>query len=92
MADELDSVGTQWRPAAPRFFQKTTSEVCDAIEIANDRILCKHLSRIDDTRIRRAFEAAVGLHRAQERQPTTPKNPKRKNIDLWRGLTEKTMS
>ena len=36
MADELDSLGGQWRPGAPRFFLKTGAEVCSAIAAAND--------------------------------------------------------
>jgi hypothetical protein len=31
VAAELDSLDEQWRPAAPRFFLKTTEEVCSAI-------------------------------------------------------------
>jgi hypothetical protein len=83
MANELDSFGMRWRPTAPRFFEKTTGEVCHAIQVENDRILCRHLSRIDDPRLRRAFEAAVGLPRPRESQPKSKKNRKRK-ADLWR--------
>lgn len=36
MADELDSLGGQWRPAAPRFFLKTSEEVCSAILTISD--------------------------------------------------------
>ena len=36
MADELDSLGGQWRPAAPRFFLKTSQEVCSAIPAVNE--------------------------------------------------------
>src|SRR5262245_29947910 len=31
MADELDALGMRWRPAAPRFFRNTSTDVCDAI-------------------------------------------------------------
>jgi len=57
MADELDSLGGQWRPTAPRFFLKTIEDVCLAIPAVNDRhnyrVLLRHLARIDDSRLRR---------------------------------------
>lgn len=66
MADELDSLGGNWRPRAPRFFFKTTSEVCNAIIESGDgtntnAVLRTHASRIIDPRLRQAFRAAVGL-------------------------------
>ena len=36
MADELDSLGGRWRPAAPRFFLRTSDEVCSAIVAVGD--------------------------------------------------------
>jgi hypothetical protein len=67
MADELDSLGGDWRPQAPRFFFKTTSAVCRAIVEVGDgpnntnAVLRNHASRIEDPRLREAFRAAVGL-------------------------------
>jgi hypothetical protein len=66
MADEIDSLGGCWRPRAPRFFSKTTSEVCMAIiEVGdgthNNAVLRIHASRIEDPRLRQAFRVAVGL-------------------------------
>jgi hypothetical protein len=64
MADELDSLGARWRPNAPRFFHRTSWEVCEAIlqvaEGHNNAVLLKHSSRIDDPRLRQAFRAATG--------------------------------
>jgi hypothetical protein len=67
MADEIDALGHQWRPSAPSFFRRTSGEVCEAIVARDDptraAILKKHIARIDDPRLRRAFQAAVELER-----------------------------
>jgi len=89
MADELDSLGGQWRPAAPRFFLRTSDEVCGAVLTIGDRrsheVLRRHAARIDDLRLRRAFEAAV-LHQTKEPRRPQAKRKRRKNQDLWKGL------
>jgi hypothetical protein len=89
MADELDSLGGQWRPAAPRFFLETSEEVCSAIPTVNDwnnhRVLLKHLARIDDPRLRRAFQAAIGLQQKVDLQRPS-KSKERNDRDLWKGL------
>ena len=89
MADELDSLGGQWRPAAPRFFLETSEEVCSAIPAVNDwnnhRVLLRHLARIGDPRLRRAFQAAIGLQQEVELPgPSKSKGAKRP------GFVEKT--
>jgi hypothetical protein len=87
MAEELDSLGARWRPAAPRFFEKTSIDVCDAIAAGEDShspVLRRHLGRIDDPRLRRAFAAAVGGPIA--RRPRSRKPTRRMNQDLWKGL------
>jgi hypothetical protein len=67
MADEIDALGRRWRPSVPGFFRRTTNEVCKAMTAPDDAnratILKKHLARIDDPRLRRAFAAAAGLER-----------------------------
>src|SRR5512133_4043883 len=67
MADEIDALGRRWRPSARGFFRRTTDEVCKAMTAPDDAnratILKKHLARIDDPRLRRAFAAAAGLER-----------------------------
>jgi hypothetical protein len=83
-ADEMDSLGLTWRPSAPRFFFRTSQDVCDAIPAAGDGAdnpaLRRHAARIEDPRLRRTFLAAVGL-------ASTP-NLQSHNVrsDLWRGL------
>src|SRR5262245_62207559 len=56
MADEIDALGHQWRPSAPTFFRRTSSEVCKMIIALEDprriTILKKHIARIDDPRLR----------------------------------------
>jgi hypothetical protein len=67
MADEIDALGQQWRPSAPSFFRRTSGEVCKAITARDDpkraSILKRHIARIDDPRLRRAFQAVIGLER-----------------------------
>jgi hypothetical protein len=92
VADELDSLGLRWRPAAPRFFLRTTREVCEAIVEGwhDSAVLREHLARIDDPRLRRAFRAALGLDRTSEPQrQDARKNRRNGNLDLWRGLPER---
>jgi hypothetical protein len=66
MAEQLDSLGAR-RPlgAAPRFFRRTSEEVCRAIIASGDdrsnAVLRRHITRIDDLRLRRAFQAVVGI-------------------------------
>ena len=91
LGDELDSVGVWWRPAAPSFFRRTSEELCAAIRTAggvqNVAVLRRHVARIDDPRLWRSFAAAVGLQ--QPTPPRTMKRPKRKAVDLWKGLSRK---
>jgi hypothetical protein len=84
LADEIDALGLRWRPSAPSFFRRTCREVCQAIAAPDDpkraAILKQHLARIDDPRLRRAFQAAV------EPEQGAPGASKRKRPDLWTGL------
>jgi len=93
MADELDSLGAQWRPAAPSFFARTSEDVCAAILAVGDEhsnaVLWRHVARIDDPRLREAFGAAVGLQWTTEPRRETAKNKRRKDWDLWKGLPTK---
>ena len=85
MADEMDALGYQWRPSAPSFFRRTSSEVCKMMIALDDprraTILNTHIARIDDSRLRRAFQAAVDIERGSS---TAPYEEKRR--DLWAGL------
>jgi len=83
LADEIDARGLAWRPSAPSFFRRTTNDVCKAIAALDDpkraAILKRHLARIDNLALRRAFQAAVKLD-----EQTVPS--KGKPRDLWLGL------
>ena len=85
MADEIDALGQQWRPSAPSFFRRTSDDVCKAITARDDpkrvSILKRHIARIDDPRLRRAFQAVIGLER--ESQPPAGANSRQ---DLWAGV------
>jgi hypothetical protein len=85
MADEIDALGRRWRPSAPGFFRRTTDEVCKAMGAPDDAkratILKKHLARIDDPRLRRAFAAAAGIE-----QTRSPASSKIDGERLWAGL------
>jgi hypothetical protein len=63
VADELDAVGLRARRDAPRFFRRTSRAVCEAILAGREgeAVLRAHIARIDDARLRGAFEGAVGL-------------------------------
>jgi hypothetical protein len=80
-ADELDSLGGDWRPNAPHFFLRTSESVCEAILWnggQNNRVLLTHTSRIDDPRLRLAFRGAIGLHRPISRISTASHRSERK--------------
>jgi hypothetical protein len=85
MADEIDALGLQWRPWAPNFFGRTSVEVCKAIAVPAGRarviILRRHLARIDDLRLRRAFQAAVEF---EQESPSASSDTTQRN--LWTGL------
>jgi hypothetical protein len=92
-ADELDSLGLRWRPGAPRFFLRTSGEVCAAIlrvsDGHSDAVLRRHLARIDDPRLQRAFRAAVGFRQELEMPQQTFRISRSNGGDLWRGLARK---
>jgi hypothetical protein len=85
MADEIDALGLRWRPSAPSFFRRTSGEVCKAITALDDprraTVLENHIARIDDPRLRRAFQAAVEI----EGRPL-PASSRTKRRNLWTGL------
>jgi hypothetical protein len=85
MADEIDAIGQRWRPPGPSFFRRTTDEICKAITAPagaeRAAMLNKHLARIEDPRLRRAFAAATEV----ERRPS-PAFSKIDGQRLWAGL------
>jgi hypothetical protein len=60
MADEMDALGLRWRPSAPSFFRRTSSEVCKMVIALDDprraTILKNHIARIDDPRLGEPFK------------------------------------
>lgn len=92
MALALDSPGAPWQPTQPRFFVRTSHEVCDAILAAGDRrdaILLRHIARIDHPRLRRAFRAAVGFQQSSKASPSPAIDDKDKDDDLRNGPPKK---
>jgi hypothetical protein len=94
LADEIDSagigLGVTWRPTAPRFFLRTSEEVCEAIlagDADGNAVLRKHATRIDDRRLRSAFEAAVGLQPQPRWQSPRPSSREH----LWQGLPRRLL-
>ena len=91
MADELDALGGSWRPVAPRFFLRTSQEVCGAIvsfgDAHSNAVLRRHAMRIQHTRMRRTFQAAIGQEWILQQGDGI--NKRRKDEDLWKGLPAK---
>jgi hypothetical protein len=96
MADELDSLGMRWRPAAPDFFLRTSEELCQAILTAGDGqgnfVLRRHIARIDDPRLRLAFQAAVGIGPGFQPPPTRKRKKTSKGRHLWKGVSSRPRS
>ena len=88
-----NSLGIGWKRAKPSFFVKTSIEVSKAIlavgDGTNNAVLRRHLARIDDPRLRRAFRAAVGLQERSEAPEGSAEGKGRKYPDLWKGLPTK---
>jgi hypothetical protein len=90
IAEEIDELGSRAKErSAFKFFRRTSTELCSAILDAQNSkksaVLHLHLKRIDDCRLRRAFEAAID----EETSPATSdadKIRKRGAQDLWKGL------
>ena len=90
-AEEINKLGK--RPtdrSAFKFFRNTSIEICTAIlEKQNSKgsaVLRLHLNRIDDCRLRRAFEAAIEFGDASQTIKSAGKIRKRGGQDLWKGL------
>jgi hypothetical protein len=85
VASEIDSLGLRRTQSAPSFFRRTSTEVCNAIITRDDpkrnAILARHFARIDDLRLRRAFQAAIGI---DDTPPQISSESKRR--ELWAGL------
>ncbi len=87
MAEEMDRLGSRIALSNFAFFARTTTEICDGIvgKENPDKLatLHRHLSNIDNDRLRRGLEAALGI----ERPVSKPcKSRSRRHQDLWKGL------
>lgn len=65
LADGLDAFGSCKGCGGSRYFLRTSSELCAAIQARNDPmrayVLYRFLSKIDDHRMSRALSAAIGI-------------------------------
>ncbi|MGZ5811960.1 MAG: hypothetical protein ACXWKA_20120 [Xanthobacteraceae bacterium] len=65
LADDMDRLGVVSARTAFGFFERTSIELCRAIAARNDPnslpVLRRHLARIDDPRLRRAFVAVTEI-------------------------------
>jgi hypothetical protein len=85
IAEQMDRLGFPANQPSFSFFVRTSTEFCKSIvaaEGAEKRFALSHyLGKIDDDRLRRAFESVL------EARQTAGKSPKtRRRQDLWRGL------
>jgi hypothetical protein len=87
LAADLDRHGEHAARSDFAFFTRTSVEICDLIVGTNRpervAVLRRHIGMIDNDRLRRALEAALGMER-----PLTNggRMRSRRNEDLWRGL------
>ena len=91
IAEEIDKRGKRLDDrSAYQFFRKTSAELCDAIlDKQNSKVsvvLRLHLNRIDDCRLRRAFEAAIEFGDATQLIKSASKIRNRDSQGLWKGL------
>ena len=79
MADEIDRLGFVSKRPDFSFFLRTSTELCNAIKdegyLGRNEILRRHLAKIDEHRLRRAFSAAVGFERQNGLKLTVPRGP-----------------
>jgi hypothetical protein len=89
-ASEMDLSSFQFGRSSPGFFLRETAEVCGAVVAActpeSTLVLKRHLGRIEDPRLRRAFVAAIDRELISKAPTPLKKKRVRKRIDLWKGL------
>ena len=91
IAEEIDKLGSRAEDQSPfKFFRSTSTELCSAIldkqNSKGSAVLLLHLNRIDDCRLKRAFEAAIEFGDASQTIESAAKIRKRGSQDLWKGL------
>jgi len=88
-ASEIDKLSApQGGPCEFRFFHRTSAELCAAItdpQLVSGAILCRHLERMTDERMRRTFAAALELDQVKEPPQRTAGTQNRNG--LWKGVT-----
>lgn len=88
LAEELDRLGAPFGsvPTTFTFFARTSTALCNAIASGDAAgkldALRVHLATINDGRLRRALEAAIGMDAEAKRPRSRQPNP----THLWRGL------
>ncbi len=86
IAEAIDARGSRSESRTFDFFRRTSLELCQAIgeeaSPARSVIIRRHLDRIEDARLRRAFAAAVEVELPQHDAAST----KSRRPELWRGL------
>jgi hypothetical protein len=86
IAEAIDARGPRSELRTFDFFRRTSLELCRAIgedaSPGRSAIIKRHLDRIENVRLRRAFAAAVDIESPQNAADSTkPHRPQ-----LWRGL------
>ncbi len=86
IAEAIDARGSHAEPPSFDFFRRTSLELCEAIgegpSPSRSAIIKRHLDRIEEGRLRRAFAAAVDIETPQHAADGT----KAHRPELWRGL------
>lgn len=86
LAGELDAQGDA---NSLTFFRRTSVSVCHAIVVRDEdgkRILKQHISRIEESRLRDAFAAAIGFDVVAAGRHRKKAEHKISSASLWRGL------
>ena len=90
IAAEIDRLGARDRdPTSFAFFRTTTHELCAAVlqpDDSTDAIVRRHLARMQDDRLKRAFQAAALEPARQAVVENIKTGASRRNVDLWKGL------
>lgn len=90
IADEMDANDSPTWSSGPTFFARTTRQVCEALQSPDEpqhaAALNQHIGRINDARLRAAFEAVVGHGKSSTATPLARRRRPLAIADLWKGL------
>lgn len=89
-AAEIDKLSSRHGgPCGFRFFHRTSAEVCTAVanpqQAGSSAVLRRHLDRLKDERVRRAFVAVLELEEVAT-EPKIKSIKAKSRDDLWKGL------